>query len=1018
MGDQSRHRSASLATAVSAVLRAVSICSPVALVGAPAVLAQAFESKVLTADIPAEPLAQALAAFARQTGLQFVYVSGVVRDQRSGAASAGMSAHEALVRMLEGTGLMFEFLTPRSIQIIAAVVGPPRDTAAKIPAADELQEVIVTANRREENLQDVPITVQVINGEQLKQLSVTTFYDLLQYTPNVTYSGNGPGTGNIFIRGLGSVGTGNQQQSTIAPFPNVALYLDEQSMQFPARNNDLYMVDLERVEVLEGPQGTLFGGGAQAGAIRYITNKPKLNVTSGEANAAYGTTAGGANNSMLSAVLNLPLIADTLAARAVIFSEHRGGYIDNVASTLSFQPGTVEAATGVKASNANLVASNTNSVNYQGLRASLLWKFNTDWDLLLQQNFQDAQADGSFYAYPYDSNGTALRPYQIAAFTPAFNKDRYESTAWTLNGQIGSLSAVYAGSFMTRHIEGQQDYSNYLRSTYGSYYDCIGAGAGFFNDVYFRGPPPSGLQGTKLTCYPPVGHWHDTVENQHQSHELRISTDPHDRLRGIFGAFWEKFVIFDEMDFDYLAIPQCDPANLAAAEAGGPACLSAVGPFPGAFANDPGLRENTNTAFGTDAQRGYKQLAFFGSVDFDLIPRVLTVTAGIRHYTYDEFEDGSNFVTETVNPLILNHPNGACTQAAPGNDIPGSPTCAHPYSLSKRESGFVSRANLTWHIQPDVMAYYTFSQGFRPGGFNRTDTSPGQHPVQRAPYCGTASTDPRCMAGGSLYQKDTFQYLTPVSWNSDNLINNELGIKSEFLNHQVVLNASAFRMSWNNVQWALADAVNLGSLGFVANGPSYAVKGVELQFVARLTAGLTLQGSSSWNRSEQTNTPCLHSAGMTAGTPNNPTPAGQCITVIHGLPYTNPWGPLGSSLPYSPPVQFNARARYEWSAGVFRPFAMLSASHIASMRNAPENYPDGNDPAQNPPTTSVLKFTIPGYTSYDAALGVSRGNWTVQIRGTNLTNVYGPTNVSSAQFIKAEIPLRPRVVMCQFVYTF
>ncbi|HXI68190.1 MAG TPA: TonB-dependent receptor [Steroidobacteraceae bacterium] len=923
---------------------------------------------------------------------------------------AGLPPGEALTRLLEGTGLRFEYLTPETIRILAAT---PLAAIPQVRTREELPEVIISANRREEDLQDVPITVQAISGEELKQLNVATFNDLLKYTPNVTFSGNGPATGNIFIRGLGSVGTGNQQQSTIAPFPNVALYLDEQSMQFPARNNDVYLVDLERVEVLEGPQGTLFGGGAQAGAIRYITRKPKLDVTSGEANAGYGTTAGGANNSTLSAVLNVPLVADTLAARAVIFSEHRGGYIDNVASTISYQPGTVEAATGVKASNASLIASNTNPVNYQGLRVSLLWKFNADWELLLQQNYQNIDADGYFYAYPYDSNGTALRPYEIAAFTPAFTKDRYESTAWTLNGRLGSLSAVYTGSFMIRHIEGQQDYSNYLRSTYGSYYGCIGPGAGFFNDIYFKGPPPGGLQGTRLTCYPPVGHWHDTVENQHQSHELRISTDPHSRLRGLFGAFWEKFVIFDQMDFDYLVIPQCDPANLAAAEAGGPACLSAVGPFPGAFANDPSLRENTNTAFGTDAQRGYKQLAFFGSVDFDLIPRVLTMTAGTRHYTYDEFEAGSNFPTATTSSLILNHPNGACTNS-------GTTACGHPFNLSKRESGFVSRANLTWHMTPDVMAYYTFSQGFRPGGFNRTQTLPGQppQPFPRAPYCGNTSKDPRCMTGGSLFGLPTEQYLTPVSWDSDNLINNELGVKSELLHHRVVLNASAFWMSWNNVQWALGDLVNFGSLGFVANGPSYAVKGVELQLVARVTEGLTLQGSSSWTRSEQTNTPCLTSSGITPGTPNNPTPAGQCITVIRGRLYTNPWGPLGSSLPYSPPVQFNVRARYDWSAGVFRPFAMVGASHIASMHNAPEYYPDGDAPAQNPPTSTVLKYTIPGYTSYDAALGVSRDNWTAQIQGTNLTNVYGPTNVSSAPFIKAEIPLRPRVVMAQFAYTF
>ena len=84
-------------------------------------------------------------------------------------------------------------------------------------------------------------------------------------------------------------------------------------MQFPARNNDVYMIDMERVEVLEGPQGTLFGGGAQAGAIRYITNKPKIDVTEGEANASYGITAGGNPNSSANATINLPVIPDTLA---------------------------------------------------------------------------------------------------------------------------------------------------------------------------------------------------------------------------------------------------------------------------------------------------------------------------------------------------------------------------------------------------------------------------------------------------------------------------------------------------------------------------------------------------------------------------------------------------------------------------------------------------------------------------------------------------------------------------------
>ena len=135
---RSHRRSADIARAVSGVLRALSICTPVALFGAPAALAQTSEPAALAVDIPAQPLAQALAALARQTGLQLVYVSGVVLDQRSHAVSAGLSANEALARMLQDTGLKFEYLTPRSVRILAAVVEPPRETTTRIPSGDEI----------------------------------------------------------------------------------------------------------------------------------------------------------------------------------------------------------------------------------------------------------------------------------------------------------------------------------------------------------------------------------------------------------------------------------------------------------------------------------------------------------------------------------------------------------------------------------------------------------------------------------------------------------------------------------------------------------------------------------------------------------------------------------------------------------------------------------------------------------------------------------------------------------------
>jgi iron complex outermembrane recepter protein len=150
--------------------------------------------------------------------------------------------------------------------------------------------VIVTADRREENLQDVPITIQVLTGVTLARLNITTFDDFVRYLPAVTAHGVGLGQNNIYVRGLATGERGIQASGINGSFPNVAVYLDEQSAQLPSRNLDVYAADLERIEVLEGPQGTLFGAGAQGGVVRYITNKPKLNVTEARTRGSYRST--------------------------------------------------------------------------------------------------------------------------------------------------------------------------------------------------------------------------------------------------------------------------------------------------------------------------------------------------------------------------------------------------------------------------------------------------------------------------------------------------------------------------------------------------------------------------------------------------------------------------------------------------------------------------------------------------------------------------------------------------------
>jgi iron complex outermembrane receptor protein len=862
--------------------------------------------------------------------------------------------------------------------------------------SDAIQEVTVTAQRRSENAQNVPITIQSISADQLKQLNIANFEDAVRYLPNVSLASNGPGAGNIFMRGLSPGSAGNQSQSSIASFPNVALYLDDQSVQFPGRNLDILAVDMERIEVLEGPQGTLFGGGAEAGAIRYITNKPKLNVTEGSADATYSVTAGGDPNSAINAVLNLPLISDHLAVRAVIYTDHRGGYIDNVPSTFTRQNtdnGTFRFGVGPTAgacpnglppgapasgfpngvcvplglpvtNNLTVAKDNQNPVDYTGIRVSGLYQFNDDWSLLVQQSYQNMEADGVFAQYPIGSDGQALQPLQVTSFTPTYDKDKFENTSWTLNGKIAFLNVVYTGGYLVRTTQQVGDYSNYARGSYGDYYQCTG-GPG---TVAKTGP---------LRCYTAATDWNDWTRNTHQTHEIRVST-PYDwRIRGLFGAFYENFKIQDDMNFNYKSVPSCNPTNLAIALSGGPACAGNVETNPLSTATHPGQRGDT-TAFGEDLQRGYKQDALFASVDFDIIPQVLTVTGGTRWYHYDEFETGSEYFTSTS---CANHPNPC--PAGKNLDAIG---------LRKTYNGFRSRGNVTWKVTPDIMVYYTYSQGYRPGGFNR-------------------ETGKSLVATGPDGVKQLFK---PSGYAPDSLTNNEVGLKSEFFEHRMQVNLSAYHMLWNEIQDPLFSPSQLGNTTFVTNGANYRINGVELQLVGRVLPGLTIQGSLSYNDAKQANNPCLLA--------NNPASAtfGKCITqIVNPAGILSPadavFGPQGGVPAFSPKVQYNVRGRYDWAITDYKPFVMAGANHVGGMFNQIDN---GTTNFVGNPTTTLLRYFQPGYTTYDASAGVAKDNWTAEAYGTNLGNSHASTFTSSAQFIKSEVPIRPRIVGLRIGYKF
>ena len=814
-----------------------------------------------------------------------------------------------------------------------------------------ISEVIVTAQRRAESSQDVPITLQALTSETIAQLNVTTLDDFVKYLPNVTWGGNGPGQGEIYMRGLSTGQSGEQGSGSLGSFPNVAIYLDEQSGQLPGRNLDIYAADMERIEILEGPQGTLFGAGAEAGVVRYITNKPKLDVTTGTVNAGYGTTAHGDPSSNLDATLNVPLIADTLAARVVIYDERRGGYINNIPGTfarstsdlvsVNYFGGAVPPNSGA-INNSAYISNAFNPVTYEGIRASLLWKIDDDWNVLLAQSYQDMDAQGVFWEEQYDGLGTPLPPLSVQQYNPTDDRDKFENTALTINGRISALQFVYAGAYLDRLTNQVSDYTAYSRGKYAGYYQCDYPGYPFKNKV-----PTAGSAGF---CYSPNVFWTDYQTNTHQSHEVRLSTPDDWRLRALAGLFYEKYEIDEQADWHYGTSPHFVP----------------IAPPPGVTANNPRVRLPGDVFF-NDIDRGYKQRAAFTSVDFDLLPKTLTLTVGTRYYHIENFESGSNvgsFGCEIYGPFDGNVPPSPC-------GIPESNgTNLDAENLDKTYTGFRSRANLSWHVTRDALLYYTWSQGFRPGGFNRAASV-------------IAPTSP------------LFGLFTPpLAYGPDELTNNELGWKTEWFDHRLQWNGAVYQEDWTRTQLTIFDPGVTGNLTFTTNGPNYRVRGGETSFIARVTEGLTLTGSASWNSTEVVKTLSLV----------NPT-TGQPINIV------NPFGDLGSPLANSPPFQGNLRARYEF------PFYDYQGFLQAGVNRQGGSYATTDHLTKTLQGQSVA-FYDPGYTTYNAALGVSKDAWTAQLYGENLSNSQGYPFSFYSLFVKSNTVIRPRTIGLRFSYAF
>jgi outer membrane receptor protein involved in Fe transport len=527
-----------------------------------------------------------------------------------------------------------------------------------------LENIIVTAQKRQENLQDVPLSITALGTQKLEELHVTDFDDYAKYLPSLSYTTGGPGFSRVFFRGVSSGDNGNHSGS----LPSVGIYLDEQPITTIQGALDVHIYDIARVEALAGPQGTLYGASSQAGTIRIITNKPDPSKFA----AGYdleGNVLGGETGYVAEGFANIPL-NENAAIRLVGWGKHDAGYISNIARDRTYE------TAGITINNANRAKDDYNGVDTYGARAALKVDLNDSWTITPGIMAQEQKADGAF---AYDPR---LGDLNVARYRPEQSKDRWAQAALTVEGKIANLDLVYAGSYLKRNVDTEQDYSDYS-FFYDRYAEYV-----LYNDAGDLIDPSQYIQGKD--------------RYKRQSHEIRLSSPTDQRVRFVTGLFYqhqqhgiEQRYKVDDLTSDYEVTGWSD------------------------------------TIWLTEQKRIDRDYAVFGELSFDITDK-LTGTLGARWFKAKNslagfFGYGDGFSTSGSSGEAL------CSIVA--GDLPGDRSSFTPYksvgtapckNLDREvtDDGVTPKVNLTYRLDDQRLVYVTYSKGFRPGGVNRRGTFP------------------------------------------------------------------------------------------------------------------------------------------------------------------------------------------------------------------------------------------------------------------------------------------------------
>jgi iron complex outermembrane recepter protein len=666
---------------------------------------------------------------------------------------------------------------------------PPQVQVAQDGQVEDSTEIIITAQKREENLQDVPLSVLAIGTRRLDQLNIADFADYAQQLPSVSFNTSQSGGYVIYMRGVATGGDGNHSGS----LPSVGVYLDEQPVTTIGGALDVHIYDIARIESLAGPQGTLYGASSQAGTIRIITNKPDLTSFYGRIDGELNTVAHGGVGGALEGMINVPM-GDRVAFRGVAFYQRDAGFIDNVPGTRTFcgtpviDPVTGDIVgcirDGFSVSNAALVDDDINERETYGGRAALKIDLNENWTVTPSVMHQYSSTDG-FYAFD-----PTLGDLNVQRFKDEYIKDQFTQLALTIEGRISNFDITYAGAYLDRPTEGLTDYIDYTEA-YDTYYESAGGLANYF---YFWDSAGNNIN--------PHQYIYGEEHFKKMSHELRIATPQEWRVRGLIGAFYQRST--NDIYQDYLV--------------DGLAPDLSVNGWPG-------------TVWLTLQEREDQDWALFGEAEFDVTPQ-LTLIAGGRVFRYKNtlfgfagFGKNPNFDEDTwlVPPNAVGGSSGVrrCltvnglqliddedSPLAPGG-VAGTP-CTNVGNVvngravprESKGSGFTHRVSARYEPQENMMFYATWSRGFRPGGINRQPNAPAYDP--------------------------------------DYLTNYELGWKTQF--GPLTWNGAIFHQIWKKFQFSF---LGENSLTVIQNGRDAEINGIETD-LSYIAGGLTLNAAAAY----------------------------------------------------------------------------------------------------------------------------------------------------------------------------